>query len=377
MWLRERPVVGDALLALLVLVLDGPAALGSADPRIGVGVGLLLGGPLVLRRTHPPAAALLVLVGGAAQLVLQQDVVLRPGDMALAIALYTLVSYVGRRTALWYAVALTAGTVTWSVLRAGDVFAPVLPVLGFSLAWTLAEFVGARRAYDAEVQARLATADTDRDRRAEVAVAAERTRIARELHDVVAHAVSVMVVQADGASYALARQPESAAAALSTISDTGRQALAELRRTLLLLRGPETGTDLTPVPGSAGLGQLVARMRSVGLPVQLELVGDVDGLPAGIGLGVHRIVQESLTNVLRHAGQGATAQVCVQRREADVCVQVRDGGGARPAYQGGSGNGLLGMRERVTVLDGTLEAGPHQAPGGSRGWQVSARIPLG
>lgn len=373
---RGRPVVADAALALAVLALDLLSAARTDDPRAAVLVGAGLALPLAARRARPVLVALVVLAAAVAQLVVQPGVTLRPADVALAVALYTLVGRSGRRVAAGYLVLLGTGIAVWSVVRVQDALAPLLPALVLALAWALAEFVGARRAYAAEVAARLAAAEADRDRSSEDAVAAERRRIARELHDVVAHAVTVMVVQADGAGLVLERDPATARQAMGTISATGRQALAELRRTVLALRGPEPDVDAVPTWGSTGLSELAERLRAVGLPVELELRGDLDGLPAGIGIGVHRIVAEALTNVLRHAGPGASARVLVHRRAEDVAVAVRDTGGSGREYRAGAGAGLVGMRERVAVLDGTLRVGPWESRGDTAGWEVVAELPL-
>ena len=209
----------------------------------------------------------------------------------------------------------------------------------------------------------------------------ERTRIARELHDVVAHAVSVMIVQADGAQYALRRDPDVAEHALGTIAGTGREALRELRRTVALLRTEQASHQL-PQHGTAGLAKVVEMMRSAGLAVELELTGRLDDVTTEVSLGVHRIVQEALTNTYRHAGPDPKAWVRVRRRESDVLVEVDDLGHAAEAVPAaerigrteiiGSGLGLVGMRERVAVLGGTLEVG--RRPEG--GWRVCATIPL-
>jgi signal transduction histidine kinase len=247
-------------------------------------------------------------------------------------------------------------------------------VLTIALCWALGEFVGARRAYQAEVEQRLALLEVERDHQARMAVAAERARIARELHDVVAHAVSVIVVQADGAAYAIRSQPELAERAVQTISSTGREALTELRRLLGVLRSEEAAGELTPLPGTQSLSELAERVRAVGVPVRLEIIGNVDDLPAGVGLGVYRIVQEALTNTLKHAGAGTNAVVRVVRSDDAVGLDIHDDGHAEaPSLVGVSGgNGLIGMRERALVFGGSLDAGPR--PGG--GWQVTARLPL-
>lgn len=206
---------------------------------------------------------------------------------------------------------------------------------------------------------------------------AERARIARELHDIVAHAVSVMIVQADGASYALHRDPDRVECALSNIAGTGRQALAELRRTVELLRTPQTPQDM-PQHGTAGLARVVKSMREAGLDVELVQSGFIDNVDPVVSLGIHRLIQESLTNVLRHSGGDTKARVSVTRRDADVLVEIIDDGGEHRERTSprtslmGSGNGLVGMRERVAVLGGVLEAG-RQLNGG---WAVRAELPL-
>ncbi|MGO4204594.1 sensor histidine kinase [Rhodococcus sp. TAF43] len=385
LWLRERPMVADSMLAGLLFALEIASAFGRTAPVLYVitGAGLCL--PLVCRRRHPRAAATVVLVMSIVCTItlyatddLNAGENSHPGVFALAISLYTLVAYVGRRAAAYYAVGLVVDTTVSILLLDQDaLLIGIFSALAYTLSWILAEFLGARRAYDEEVAARLTIAEFDRDRRAEDAVYAERTRIARELHDVVAHAVSVMIVQADGASYALHRDPEKAERALSNIAGTGRQALSELRRTVALLRSPATPDEM-PQHGTAGLARVVETMREAGLAVELVQSGAIDDVSPSVSLGVHRLVQESLTNVLRHSGANPKAWVHVARRDCDVLVEVVDNGSSRYGSAAarkrivGSGNGLVGMRERVAVLGGTLEAG--RRPDG--GWTVRAEIPL-
>src|SRR5690606_22002967 len=252
-----------------------------------------------------------------------------PALLGLGVMLYTLVAYVGRREGVLFLVLLAVD----SLLAMALLSEPTTTTLAFvavyyALCWTLAEFNGARHAYDAEVAARLAVADVELRRRTHEAVAAERTRIARELHDVVAHAVSVIVVQADGARYALRRDPDTAEQALGVIATTGREALRELRRTVELLRTDHAPGDL-PQHGTAGIAKVVEMMRGTGLAVDLEMTGAIDDITPEVSLGVHRIVQESLTNTLRHArGAQPKALVRVHRRARDVLVEVTDSGGA-------------------------------------------------
>jgi len=376
-------MVGDSLIALLFLVIDlmlllaQTAADGPAKPwYVSIPLDIATTAPLVFRRKYPLTVAYAVLVLGFVHGTLEI------GSASLttaAVMLYTLVMYVGRRQALYYlgaqiAVNVLSFALTW---RDGAywVFAVVVGLV-FAFCWVLGEFMGARQAYHAEVEARLHLLETERDQASRIAVAEERGRIARELHDVVAHAVSVIVVQADGASYALRTNPDLAERAIQTISQTGREALAELRRLLEVLRNeqPADGPRV-PQPDAESLGELAQRVREAGVPVRLEIEGELAGLPTGVSLGVYRIVQESLTNTLKHAGPGARAQVRVRRSEECVEVEVDDDGAGALVSAGDTlpgGNGVIGMRERANVYGGSLEVGP--APGG--GWRVHARIPI-
>jgi signal transduction histidine kinase len=382
--MRKHPTFGDSLLALSLLVMELPALLGDslivAPWLLYFVTDILLIAPIVLRRRNSALACYLILVAGLFQLVTQGPMnVARGCDIALGITLYTMVVYVGRRQAAVYALWLLAGTViwaTWRITPQNNMWLALFVVLMvFAFCWVLGEFVGARRAYLNEMEQRLRLLETERDHQAKIAVAEERARIARELHDVVAHAVSVMVVQADGASYAVHTNPELAERAVKTISATGREALTELRRLLGVLRSEDSADETrTPQPGTTSLNDLAERVRLVGLPVRLKLKGELDGLPAGIGLGVYRIVQEALTNTLKHAGAGASALVQVTRVGENVELDITDDGFGTPHQLVGisGGNGLIGMRERANVFGGTLDAGPR--PGG--GWHVHAVLPI-
>jgi signal transduction histidine kinase len=390
-------MAGDTLLAvllgmidMLLFVADGFADVPELPPwYIAVPVNIAMVAPLVFRRKSPLWSAYAVLVIS----VVHGTLMLGIGSVAgLAMSIYSVVVYAGRRPGLVFVAAVVAAVGLQLLLEnsspdtsTGPVVVEALfAVFGIALCWTLGEFVGARRAYDVEVEARLHLLETERDQATRIAVAEERGRIARELHDVVAHAVSVMVVQADGAGYAIQSDPELAQRALRTISETGRGALGELRRLLDVLRNDESeGEPRVPQPDAHALADLAERMRAAGVPVALE-VGELGDLPAGVSLGVYRIVQESLTNTLKHAGRGASAAVRVTRTGDLVEVLVSDDGAGRahelvPAARNGrapvrlpGGNGLIGMRERAHVYGGTLEVGP--APGG--GWQVRAELPV-
>ncbi|MDV6011039.1 histidine kinase [Haloechinothrix sp. LS1_15] len=395
-------MAGDSSLALLIALIDTFLYLnalsidGAPDvPGWHIAVPTILAtvAPLVVRRRFPLFMAYAILVTGAVHLALNLPL---GAVLTAAIAVYTLVVYVGRRHAGIYTGVLLTATVGQIMVQFDHEQWTV--TIGFSaavyvFAWILGEFLGARRAYHAELEARLHLLETEREHLARIAVAEERSRIARELHDVVAHSVSVIVVHADGARFAVDRDPDAVRRALGTISDTARSALAELRGLLTVLRDPDADTEepLRPQPAAAELTELVADMRASGLDVRIERSDPLDDLPAGIALGVYRVVQEAMTNALKHAGRDATVWIAVVRsgESSDggdtVEVTVTDDGAgkahpvdsdasippARPALPVG-GNGIIGMRERVHVFGGTLYVGPE--PGG--GWRVHAVFPL-
>ncbi|WP_032408255.1 sensor histidine kinase [Rhodococcoides fascians] len=379
LWLRGQPFVADALLAGGLFVIEILVFVSSADGLNGplfLAFSVVLTVPVAWRRRFPRSVAAVALVStfvadvwGA---MVGDTSNGHPAALALPIMLYTLVAYVGRAQGAVYAAGVAAYSVSSLLLFHQPLFTTLLfSALLYALSWVAAEFLGARRAYDEAMEARLIVAEYDRDRRAEEAVLMERTRIARELHDVVAHGVSVMVVQADGASYAIRRNPERAEQAVANISATGRQALAELRRTVALLRTTPDADDM-PEYGTAGLARVVEMMSRAGLNVELEQTGNLDDISPAISLGVHRLVQESLTNVLRHAGHAPRAVVRVAREADTVTVEISDNGtGSAAPPTGGGGHGLVGMRERVAVLQGTLQVG--RTPQGF--WLVRARLP--
>jgi len=236
----------------------------------------------------------------------------------------------------------------------------VIPLLAF---WLAGVFVQARRQSLA-----LAERNAALEREAEQAKAAERARIARELHDIIAHHLSVVVLQAAGAR----ASGRPADAALEKIENSGRWALAETRRLLDVLRDTGEETVLGPQPGIGELGALADSVRAAGLPVTLVIRGDHAALPAAVDVSVYRIVQEALTNVLKHAGH-ACADVTIGCADEAVVIEITDDGKGETADRTPGGHGLAGMRERVAIFGGELRAGPR--PGG--GFAVCARLPLG
>jgi signal transduction histidine kinase len=250
--------------------------------------------------------------------------------------------------------------------------------LALAVAWLTGLNLRARRARWVALEERAQTLEREREDQARRAVAEERLRIARELHDVVAHSLSVIAVQAGVAHHVLDRQPALARPALETVTVTARAALAEMRQLLGVLRqADEPQTGLAPAPGLADLGHLVSQLGEAGLPVDVQVLGDPQPLAPAVDLSAYRIVQESLTNVLRHGGP--SARVVIDYPGDAVVVEVRDDGrshsgpgSAVGVSASGSGHGLIGMRERVAIFGGELLAGP--CPDG--GYRVRARLPL-
>jgi signal transduction histidine kinase len=245
-----------------------------------------------------------------------------------------------------------------------------LPASGLIAAsWILGYAIRTRRAYVAELKARAARLEAEEGERAARAVVDERLRIARELHDVIGHSISLITVQAEAAARSARTNPDAVPAFLVRISAASRQALVEMRHVLAVLR-PDAEAELSPQPGLADLGELVARLNTEGLVTRLD--AEPMDVPPGVGLTVYRIVQESLTNVLKHAGPGATAAVTVVRGDSAVRVSVRDDGAGPSGPAASTAHGIVGMCERAAVYGGTLRTGARA--GG--GFEVEALIPV-
>lgn len=321
-FLRRHPTGVDGFWALVLFGIS--AAAGTAGQDRGgtdsmallVPVVFLLCLVIALRRRMPEQMLVLAAALGLAQLVLNVGVT--AADFSLLVIVYT-VAATGARWAsrLALVMALSAATlaqVRWPHENAsvpGQVAVIVFQTVPFALAWVLGDSIRTRRAYFAQLEERAARLEKEREAQAKVAVAAERARIARELHDVVAHNVSVMVVQADGAAYVLDAAPDQAKKALETISSTGRQALAEMRRLLGVLRTGEhqEGGEYVPQPDVEQIEDLVEQCRGSGLPVDFKVEGTPRPLPSGVELTAYRIVQEALTNTRKHGGP-TPARVC-------------------------------------------------------------------
>jgi signal transduction histidine kinase len=331
--------------------------------------------PLAWRRRRPLLVLVVVLLANTAYYALGFP--LTGFDFALPVALYSAAAYTSQRTSLLAAGVTVVSFLALYVFQVGPFWASV----PFStLAWLVAIFAGVwvwgrylqvRRAFTAELEARAERAERDREAEARRAVAAERARIARELHDVVAHHVSVTVVQSGAARQLLDAAPERTRAALVAIEEAGRRALTAMPSLLRALRADEADEARAPQPTLEDLDDLVGGVTAAGLPVTLRVEGSRRPLPAGVDLSAYRIVQEALTNTLKHAGPArAEVTVCYGRLALELTV-VDDGGERRrPAAE--SGHGLVGMRERVALFGGQLHAGPR--PEG--GFQVVAHLPL-
>jgi signal transduction histidine kinase len=243
--------------------------------------------------------------------------------------------------------------------------------LVFVVVWTIGFTLGRKDEAADQARERALQAESEREERARVAVAEERARIARELHDVVGHSVSVMTVQASGVRRLLRPDQQREREALLVVERTGREALAEMRRMVGVLRRPEEGPALAPQPSLEHVGRLVEQAREAGLPVELRVEGEVVQLPVGVDLTAYRLVQEGLTNALKHA-RATRAEVVVNYSDGHVEVVVSDDGRGAGDGDDGSGHGLVGMRERVSVYGGELDAGPR--PEG--GYRLRAKLPL-
>ncbi|MGO1285009.1 MAG: sensor histidine kinase [Brachybacterium sp.] len=384
-WIIENPgkvdLIGFGGAALLLLIFS----LGT----LSTGWWTLFSVPMVaagaLCRIRPLHGV--VVIGGLAVLHVVVNVPVVLGDVMTFYAMFCAVAY-GRP--LVHGLGVAAGMLGvfvqaayWGIdaLRSeyGGPLEALISFVGLVLigtitvvaVWALANLQRARVRQLALTRDRAEQALREREQRTALAVADERARIAREMHDVVAHSLSVIIAQADGGRFVAAQKPEKAAEVLGTIGETGRAALADMRSLLGVLR-QEDETSFGPQPGPEMLPELIGRVRAAGLPVTLDIEGSLEDLPPALGLALFRLVQEALTNVLKHAGPGSTAAVRIHRGSQQLKVEVLDDGQGTDPASDGLGHGLTGMRERMAVLGGTLQAGPLP----SRGYRVRASVPL-
>lgn len=381
-WLQRHPTLVDGVMAA-GLVFFGTASVGSArtgsNAVLAVATNLTIGLPLLLRRRFPTSAFCAVVAVGAVQVLFTRWP--SPADLAVPMILYSLAAYRARRLSLPGLVLCMAGAVValqrWDHLGGKDqswtqiAFLYGVLCAPLIIAWVLGDSMRYRRAYYLDLEDKARRLERERDQQAQIGAAGERARIARELHDVVAHNVSVMVVQAEGATYAFDTSPETTRRALGAIAETGRMALAEMRRLLGVLRAEETGVERAPQPGVDQLEDLLEQVRAAGLAVDFTVEGVPVPLPQGMALAAYRIVQESLTNTRKHGGPRVSARVALQYGEQELRMLVSDDGRGVAALTDGQGSGLTGMRERVSMYGGSIQAGPREAGG----FEVKAVLP--
>jgi signal transduction histidine kinase len=384
---RSRAVLVDGGLAVLVTVFLA-LVYGPGVTPFWLVVAQVL--PLALRRVRPLPVAGVVAVAHLAQVVVSDGPL--PSNFAVLVVVYTVAANATER---WQSQAVLGAALLGAPIAALDwygtsprldmVFTAGVLAMVVVIAWVLGDVVRRRRLVVARLREQNEALARDQEQRAQLAAQRERAAIAREMHDIVAHSLSVVVVQADGGAYAARAALErtgdgaadpgalrDAAETLETVAATARAALADTRRLVGVLRESGSAAEYSPQQGLAHLDELVGRLTDAGVPVRLAVRGELDGLTREVDLAAYRVVQESLTNVLKHAGPGATAEVDVLRSPAVLLVRVSDTGRG-PGEHDGRGNGIIGMTERVEVLGGTLYAGART--GG--GFEVVASIPVG
>ncbi|WP_458788574.1 sensor histidine kinase [Pseudonocardia nantongensis] len=377
-WVRKRPRAIDSAVAALVFLYTLPMVRAAVPPPVPTIAGVLLAavlcGSYLLCRRRPLAGFGAVVAVVGVQLVL--GIGFLPADIMILLALYRVALERSRSTSV--AVAVVAGiTVVVATLRWDNPYfatsEAVSTILLVVSVWIWGSMVGIRRAYVAALEDRAAQLARDQENQNRIIVAEERSRIAREIHDIVSHGLSVVVVMAQGAAAKVHTDPDRAQQAMRTVESSGRTALADMRSMLHVLRDDEPGSQAPP-PRIEQLGLLVDDARTAGSPVELTCRGTDRALPAGVDLAVYRIVQEALTNARKHAGPDLTRiDVGLTVDDSGVEVRIRDDGVGPPSGRRHGGHGVIGMRERVAACGGELQVG--QAPGG--GFEIIATLPIG
>lgn len=406
-WDTTHRLAVDATGAFFMGLVAVPIASGlfGFGPESGLSYwSLAMTVPLAWRRVRPTASAIAVFSLALAHLAVGIPLIV-PADLFVLVALYSVTVHGPQWAYRTAGAASVLGCGVFALVVGLDSYAAVdalfLGFVAFLMCATVFAVALVRRSRRVTIDAlvdRAQRLEVERDQQAQIATAAERARIAREMHDIVAHSLSVIIAQADGGRYAAQADPAAATRSLTTIAETGRAALADMRRLLGVLRpatemapgvarpGPGApgaapapapaasshAGELTPQPGADDVATLVAQVRDSGVRASLVRMGTPRTLPPGTGLSVYRICQESLTNVLKHAGPTPTVTVLLQWTAASLVLEVSDDGRGAAAGSDGHGQGLLGMRERAAMLGGTLAAGPR--PGG--GFRVRAEIPI-
>jgi signal transduction histidine kinase len=375
-WSRRNPLAVDMITAgalLLIGVAGERPRESSFVPHLFL--AFVMCAALVFRRRAPRTTFVVIALCGLLQYLTHNGIAFF--DAAILIAMYNVVAYRGRRDGVAALAVVEFGVFLASLRWSAR---PSHVGIGLTVVAIAAFVIGdtrrVRLAYLAELEARAARLERERDQQATIAAAAERERIARELHDIVTHSVSVMVAQADGATFAMADNPDRAREAIEVVARTGREALAELRQLLGVLRTADAEPEMEPQPGVEQIPELVERLRDAGLSVDLDIDGAPRAIPVGLGLATYRIVQEALTNTFHHAGRQARAWVRLVYLDDAIEVHVDDDGASaprpnnRPASDP-AGHGLVGMRERAAMYGGSVRTG-YRPEGGFR---IDAHFP--
>lgn len=376
-WLREHAGLVDLLVVLAVLLYNLPILPVSVAPgpmRLVMhllSVGLCL--PFLLRRRFPLAVFGTVLALAFLQVLLGTSEL--AADVMLLFVTYNVATRFTWRISLPAAALVVSWLWTAQLPKLGTNYLSISDLVSISvvtiLVWMWGTLVRTRRDYIASLQERARQLEREKDAQAQIAVAAERARIAREIHDIVSHSLSVVVVMSEAAASKVYTEPERARTAILGVRDTGRSALTDMRRALGVLRDGEPGSH-APQPGVGQLDQLITESVEAGLPLQLSLEGRAVALPPGLDLTVFRIVQEALTNVRKHAGPVTRVEVRLRYTDEQLHVRVTDDGQGLRGEQTDVGHGLVGMQERTNAYGGTLHTG--MRPGG--GFEVTAVLPI-
>lgn len=369
---RGRPWVADSVIALGLAVGSLPWLLTHTHHHpLGWVLDVALCVPLVWRRRRPVAVLGVIAALALVQWLVSEALV---ADVALLVALFTVSTERSRQLAAAGAAVVEVGvimaTARWT-LAGGWVrsFVFLSGLVGAAL--VSGAYLRTRRAHLADLTERALRLEYERDQQARIAAASERTRIAREMHDIIAHSLAVIVTMADAATAKLHTEPERADAAIRNVSEIGRQALSETRRLLGVLRDDREDAGLTPQPGIGELPELLRTLEATGLRAGLRVEGDPFPVPSGAELAVYRVVQEATTNTLKHAGGPTCVDVTLSYDRPRLCVEVRDDGSPVAAQRPQtSGHGIAGMRERLALYHGHVDAGP--AP--DAGWRVRAEL---
>jgi signal transduction histidine kinase len=379
---RRFQTAADAALASALLIasladqLKGGAGSGWGGPHaVQILLALAISVPFLWRRSHAPLVVVIVAIASfvSVGLVEPRQAAFEP-FLALVLAFYSVGAHTEERKALvTLLLAIPTGVVAgllaahygWS--KTGN----SLPtVVWITTAWIVGRIIRSWRGRAVALEHANRILEEQRELQAQAAVAVERGRIARELHDVIAHNISMIVVQAGAAARVLEGEQPNVRRALETIETTGRETVDEMRRLLGVLRRADDGQALAPQPGLAELDALVAQVREAGLTVDLQIEGTPSPLPPGLDLSAYRIAQEGLTNALKHAGAARAAVIVTYGRDT-VEIEIRDDGRGGVGASG-TGHGLVGMRERVALWGGKLQVGPEHG-----GWVVRASLPRG